>query len=539
MTRAPVQGWVEVEQARIDPSRQGLLDALQRLDEPVFVVRTDDGPAVASGGRVVFGAGPPAGALPLLAQVPALTPDRLGDPTFQDAYGVRVNYVAGAMANGIGSEEIVIAMARAGMLGFFGAAGLSTERIARAIDRIQGEVGDLPWGSNLIHSPQQPRQEWATVDLYLDRGVRTVSASAYLDLTPQVVAYRVAGIHRGSDGRIVVPNRVLAKVSREEVATHFLRPPPAKILRRLVEQGRITADQATLAEQVPMADDLTAEADSGGHTDNRAMPVLLPLLIGLRDRICAEQGYDRPVRVGAAGGIGAPAAVASAFTLGAAYVLTGTVNQACVEAGTSSMVKEMLADASAHDVGMAPASDMFESGVEVQVLKRGTLFPMRGHRLYRLYRQYDGLADLPADEVEHLETKVFRRSIDEVWSECERFFAERDPEQLDKAARDPRHRMALVFRWYLGLSSHWAIRGDAERRMDTQVWCGPAIGAFNAWTADTFLAEPPARRVVTVAANLMAGAAAITRARWLLQQGVDAGPAAEQWVPRPVSRDRG
>jgi dihydroneopterin aldolase len=49
------------------------------------------------------------------------------------------------------------------------------------------------------------------------------------------------------------------------------------------------------------------------------------------------------------------------------------------------------------------------------------------------------------------------------------------------------------------------------------------------------LAEPMARDVVTVAANMMAGAAAITRARMLLVQGIDAGPAAEHWTPRPLA----
>ncbi len=536
MARPTVQGWYKVEHARVDSSRQGLLDALQRLDQPVFVVRTEEGPAVATGGQAVFATSPaPADALPLLAWVPPLTPDRLGDPTFQETYGVRVNYVAGAMANGIASTEIVCAMAKAGMIGFFGAAGLTTPRIREAIDRIQAEIGDLPFGSNLIHSPQEPRQEWETVDLYLEKGVRTVSASAYLGLTPQVVTYRLKGAHVGPDGRVVVPNRVLAKVSREEVAAHFLNPAPERMLRALVEQGRLTAQEAALGERVPMADDLTAEADSGGHTDNRPLPVLLPLLIGLRDRVVAERGYDRPVRVGAAGGLAAPSSVAAAFAMGAAYVLTGTVNQACVEAGTSPMVREMLAEAGAADVGMAPASDMFEGGVKVQVLKRGTLFAQRGEKLYALYRDHGAWEAIPQADRERVEQQILRRPFASVWADCEAFFAARDPKQLERAARDPRHKLALVFRWYLGLSSRWAIAGDTDRRMDAQVWCGPGIGAFNAWTRGTFLAEPARRDVVTVAANLMAGAAAITRARWLVQQGVSAGPEAEAWVPRPVA----
>jgi trans-AT polyketide synthase/acyltransferase/oxidoreductase domain-containing protein len=526
------QGWV-VPSSAPRAGRAALLDALQRLDTPFAVVAGPQGPAVAHGRVAIGDPTAPVGAFPLLAWVPALTPDRLGDPGFRAAYGVRVNYVAGEMANGIGAAEIVIAMAKAGMIGFFGAAGLSTERIAAAIDRIQSEVAGLPYGFNLIHSPAEPHQEQATVDLYLARGVRTVCAAAFLKLTPMVVQYRAAGLSAGPTG-VRTGNRLIAKVSREEVAGPFLRPAPEAILRELVERGKITAEQAKLAAHVPMADDLTAEADSGGHTDNRPSLVLMPLMIGLRDRIQREHRYAVPVRIGAAGGLGAPLSVAGAFACGAAYVVTGTINQACVEAGTSPMVKKMLADASSTDIDMAPASDMFEAGVQVQVLKRGTMFSRRGHALYTAWREYPSWDAIPQDERKKIETTILRRPFADVWRDCVAFFGDRDPKQLDRARSDPKHQMALVFRWYLGLSSRWAIGGDEDRKADTQVWCGPAIGAFNEWTRGTFLADPSERRVVTVAANLMAGAAAIVRAQSLLSQGVDAGPEALSWVPRRV-----
>ncbi|MFK7931536.1 MAG: PfaD family polyunsaturated fatty acid/polyketide biosynthesis protein [Myxococcota bacterium] len=536
------KGWYLPAEQRPSTDRSGLLSALQQLHQDIGIVEVDGNLAWICGGAPVL-TGPaerPAGtdAVKLLAWTGPLTPADLGDPSFLRAYGVRAPYVAGAMANGIGSEDVVIAMSHAGMLGFFGSAGLPPARIEAAIDRIQREVGAGAYGFNLIHSPNDPRAEQETVDLYLRRGVSVVSASAYMKLTAPLVQYRAAGLSRGADGTIVRQNRLIAKVSRPEVAKHFLRPAPESILEALVRDGRITAEQAELAALVPMADDLTAEADSGGHTDRRPLPVLLPLLLRQRDQIAAELGYadrlDEPVRIGAAGGLGDPAAVAAAFQLGAAYVLTGTVNQACVEAGTSPMVKAMLADAGFADVGMAPAGDMFEQGAEVQVLQRGTLFARRGSRLREWHRRYNSLDELSDAERDELETKILRRPAEDVWAECESFFAERDPEQLDRARKDPRKKMALIFRWYLGLSSRWAIAGQADRRADVQVWCGPAIGAFNAWTEGTFLADPQHRTVATVAANLLCGAAALIRARSLLQQGVDPGAEAHQYPPRPL-----
>jgi PfaD family protein len=492
-----------------------VLDALHAIDRPLRLAARDD-LALDDNGPIF---------------VPAVRPDALGDSSFLTDHGLRYPYLCGAMANGIGSPEIVEAMANAGMLGFFGAAGLSLGRVEAAVDRLQQSVPNLPHGFNLIHTPGEPGIESAVVELYLRKGVRLVEASAYLDLTPQVVRYRTAGIHRSSDGRIVAPNRIIAKVSRVEVATRFLSPPPERFVSELVRSGELTSEQAELAKRIPMAQDVTAEADSGGHTDNRPAITLIPTLIALRDRMQAQHRYDVPVRVGAAGGIATPASVAAAFLMGAAYVLTGSINQACVESGSSDSVREMLAQAEQADVIMAPAADMFEMGVKVQVLKRGTMFAMRAAKLYELYRAYPGLDELPANERTQLEKNVFRATVNEVWQQTRDFWLARDPGQVARAEREPKHKMALTFRWYLGLSSRWANAGEPTRKVDYQVWCGPAMGAFNEWTKGTYLEQWRNRRVVTVARNLLVGACVLTRVHLLRCQGVTVPPEWSQVGP--------
>jgi len=454
------------------------------------------------------------------AFIPTLRADSLGDPGFLEEHGLKFPCVAGSMANGIASANLVEAMSKAGMLGFFGAAGLAPSVVETAIDRLARNLEHSPFGSNLIHSPQESALEAAIVDLYLRRQVRLVEASAFLGLTLPIVRYRVKGISRDGSGRVVAPNRIIAKVSRVEVAAKFLAPPPASMLRELIHSGEITPEQADLASQIPMAQDITAEADSGGHTDNRPAITLLPTFIALRDRFQAEHPYPVPVRIGAAGGIATPASVAAAFAMGAAYVMTGSINQACVESGSSDAVRAMLAQAEQADTMMAPAADMFEMGVKLQVLKRGTMFPMRAAKLYELYRTYPGLDDIPAGERSSLEKTIFRAGFDEVWTQTRDFFADRDPGQIERASRDPKHRMALVFRWYLGHSSRWANSGDPSRKLDYQVWCGPSMGAFNEWVKGTFLERPEHRQVVTVALNLLFGAAVLTRAGIARFQGI-------------------
>jgi PfaD family protein len=308
-----------------------------------------------------------------------------------------------------------------------------------------------------------------------------------------------------------------------------------EFLSALRDRGQLSASEVELAAQLPLAEDLTVEADSGGHTDNRPLTALLPTIAHLRDQIAAARGYARPIRIGAAGGLGTPSAIAAAFALGAAYVQTGSINQACVESGLGARGRAMLAEAGMADVIMAPAADMFELGVDVQVLRRGSMFAVRARKLYELYRAWPSLEAIPSGEREKVERDILRGSFEQAWESTRSFWMGRDPAQVQRAEVDAKHRMALVFRAYLGLSSRWAIDGVDERAADFQIWCGPAMGAFNSWTRGSFLESAGARSVVQVALNLMEGAAVITRAQQLRSFGLAIPPSGFDFRPRPLA----
>ena len=122
--------------------------------------------------------------------------------------------------------------------------------------------------------------------------------------------------------------------------------------------------------------------------------------------------------------------------------------------------------------------------------------------------------------------------------ENKEFFAQRDPKQIEIAENKPKHTMALVFRSYLGRSSTWANSGDLSRKIDYQIWCGPSMGAFNQWAKGTFLEKRENRKSVTVAMNLMFGAAVATRVSWLRHQGVALPREAEKFYPLELSKIR-
>jgi len=469
--------------------------------------------------------------LQVLAMTPPMTASQLGDPTFREDYNLKYAYKTGAMANGIASEELVIAIGKTNLLGSYGAAGQVPERVLQAIEKIQSELPIQSYAFNLIHSPNEEALEAGAVELFLKKGVHVVEASAFLALTEHIVRYRVAGLSQDAEGNIQVKNKVIAKISRKEVAALFMQSAPDNFLKILLEKGKITPLQAELAKQVPMADDITVEADSGGHTDNRPLIVLLPVIIGLRDEMQRKHKFTQRIRIGAAGGISTPASALAAFIIGAAYVVTGSVNQACVEAGTSENVRKLLQKVATTDVMMAPASDMFEMGVELQVLKPGTLFGPRAKKLYEYYKQYHSIEEIPAAGREKLEKQVFKQPLEEIWQSCIDFFMERDPEQIERARNNPHRKMALIFRWYLGLSSNWANAGTKGRELDYQIWCGPSMGAFNDWVKGTYLEDYQNRKAADVAKQIMQGAAYLYRVQNLKMQGVVFPPDMHQFKP--------
>lgn len=454
---------------------------------------------------------------PPLRQITAAS---LGSAAFKADYGLKFAYIAGAMYKGIASKELVVAMGKAGLIGFLGTGGMDQDEIEADLRFIQTALDEgQAYGMNLLANLIQPEIEEQTVDLYLRYGVRYVEAAAYMQMTPSLVRYRLNGIRRNPGGTITVPNHVLAKVSRPEVATVFMQPAPQRYVDKLVAAGHLTAAEAELSRFIPMSEDICVEADSAGHTDQGVAYALMPAMLRLRDEMMAQYGYAKRIRVGAAGGIGTPEAAAAAFMLGAEFILTGSINQCTVESGMSEVVKEMLQGINVQDTAYAPAGDMFELGAKVQVLRRGVFFPARANKLYSLYQQHNSLDEIDAKTRQQIEEKYFKRTFADVWAETKAYYQRTLPEEIERAERNPKHKMALIFRWYFVHTTRLALKGSDEQRVDYQVHCGPALGAFNQWVKGTDLEDWRNRRVAEIGEKLMEATAALLNQRFAALSG--------------------
>ncbi len=422
----------------------------------------------------------------------------LGNPLFCNLFNTDYAYMTGAMANGIASEELVISLGKSNILASFGAAGLSLDRIQLAINRIKSTLTNKPFCFNLIYHPDACHTEFSIVELYLKNSIHVIEASAFMKITRSLVFFKVSGLTVNLNN-----HKIIAKVSHPTIAEQFMQPAPDEMLEELLHSEIITEQQADLAKKVPLADAITIEADSGGHTDNQSLLCLFPIFKKMRNDIEKKYRYTQPLLMGAAGGIGTPSAIAAAFMLGADYVVTGSINQSTVEAGTSQKVKKLLSEVKVNDCEMAPAPDMFEIGAKVQVSKRGTLFAMRAKKLYDIYQSYPSIESIPSNIIDELEKTIFRQSISDVWKKTYDYLAHENPKSIDQIELNPKKKLAAIFKWYMGLSSKWAISGLEERCIDYQIWCGPAMGSFNSWAEYTEFADIKNRFVVKIALRLL------------------------------------
>ncbi|MGK2944772.1 MAG: hypothetical protein ACSLFC_08545 [Desulfuromonadales bacterium] len=147
----PLGVFLPGEQVAAGPA---LIAGLRRINRPLYLLAQDCGTRVMTGtagtlqesaaGQVFNGM-----ALPCV-------PEKLGDTKFCRDHAIRYPYVGGSMAKGISSVAMVEALAQAGMLGFFGAAGLLVEEVEAAIDQLQSHVPECSYGFNLSHSPNEP-----------------------------------------------------------------------------------------------------------------------------------------------------------------------------------------------------------------------------------------------------------------------------------------------------------------------------------------------------------------------------------------------
>ena len=252
-------------------------------------------------------------------------------------------------------RDVVAAVSKAGGLGVLGAVGHGDEALETDLAWIEGEIGDRPYGVDLIVPARYAGSEEG--GLQVADLLATIPGAHREFLDELLERYDVPENPEAPSGWAERPgdapfsaNRAIRQLDialahRPSLVANALGPPPREMIDRCHEAGiRVAALAGTKvhAERhvAAGADIIIAQGtEGGGHTGQIGSMVLLPEVV---DAVA-------PVPVLGAGGIGRGRQMAAAMALGAAGVWCGSVWLTTEEAETHPVVKAKMLAAGSGD----------------------------------------------------------------------------------------------------------------------------------------------------------------------------------------------
>jgi NAD(P)H-dependent flavin oxidoreductase YrpB (nitropropane dioxygenase family) len=252
-------------------------------------------------------------------------------------------------------RDVVAAVSKAGGLGVLGAVAHSAEGLAIDLDWIEAEVGDKPYGVDLIIPAKYAGDSeggYTTDDL-----IKMIPAEhrdfiddilARYEVPPMPEAAGGRGLDRGGaapfSANAAGPQLEVTLAHRTAFVANALGPPPQHMIDAVKGAGRLTgalAGRPSHAEAHERAgvDIIIAQgSEAGGHTGEIGTMVLIPEIV---------DATSKPVL--GAGGIGRGRQMAAAMALGAQGVWCGSVWLTTDEAETHPVVKEKFLKATSAD----------------------------------------------------------------------------------------------------------------------------------------------------------------------------------------------
>ena len=256
-------------------------------------------------------------------------------------------------------RDVVAAVTKAGGMGVLGAVAHSPEQLEIDLAWIEDEVGDRPYGVDLIVPAKYAGDGGGG---YTRDDIVQLIPGEHREFIDDILArYDVPELPPGDDTRATTvaegdgnaapfsanaagPQLDIALAHRTCFVANALGPPPQFLIDRCKEEGRLVgalAGRPAHAERHQNAgvDNIIAQgSEAGGHTRENGSKVLIPEIV---------DAVDIPVL--GAGGIGRGRQMAAAMALGAQGVWCGSVWLTTDEAETHPAVKEKFLAASSAD----------------------------------------------------------------------------------------------------------------------------------------------------------------------------------------------
>jgi NAD(P)H-dependent flavin oxidoreductase YrpB (nitropropane dioxygenase family) len=253
-------------------------------------------------------------------------------------------------------RDVIAAVSKAGGIGVLGAVAHSPEQLEIDLDWIEAEIGDRPYGVDLIVPAKYAGSDegglsWSKLgELIPPEHVAFVDDLMRKYDVPELPPREEGDLSHSGEAAIFSASRAdpqleIALAHRTALVVNALGPPTPHMIERVKEEGRRIGALAGAAQHAERhvnagVDIIVAQgSEAGGHTGEIGTMVLIPEIV--------DAVGDTPVL--GAGGIGRGRQMAAAMALGAQGVWCGSVWLTTEEAETHPVVKEKFLKATSAD----------------------------------------------------------------------------------------------------------------------------------------------------------------------------------------------
>jgi NAD(P)H-dependent flavin oxidoreductase YrpB (nitropropane dioxygenase family) len=252
-------------------------------------------------------------------------------------------------------RDVVAAVSRAGGFGVLGAVGITPAQLAIDLDWIDREVGDKPYGVDIVIPQNDAGEEEEDPVLLREKLLQQVPPEHFAYAKKVLADAGVPELSEGEfhNGMITRSTSTTARLHAAEAMRHpnvklianALGAPPQDLTDEIHASGRVVAGLCGSVEHARRhaaagVDIIVAQGgEGGGHTGHIGSIVLWPQVV--------EAVHPLPVL--AAGGVGNGAQIAAALALGAQGVWNGTLWLSTEESEMTDVQRQAIIAADSKD----------------------------------------------------------------------------------------------------------------------------------------------------------------------------------------------
>lgn len=393
-----------------------------------------------------------------------------------------------------GRDLTARALAQMNLLGSHAVYANSQSAMESQFNEINDQFSDLEYSVEL----KGAGYSLASFASLLKHKINVIQVRGSCEPSLGVIYFRVKNLRMRYKDELTPAQSIIVHADHAHLVEPYLLPPSPGSLRILYERGYISAEEAKLAQELPIADAIVLPI---GDSDVKLSPYG-------RDVWTRYPGHIRPL-IGVRSPLITPTGIAQNLTQGADFVYIEGLTDLFPESGASLYLREQLASAQEGDLSWSWDWSSESKPERVRVITNNLSYHKNMSDLMNLFDLGLDVSALTPNELDLLESYLgcdWKKAL----SYAKHFFEKHHVSNEDHTLSE-RQSFQLLLEWYSAQAAHWAYIGRMDKQNHHLIRAHKGLTSFNNWAGSRLLNSLDQCSIGSAIEELMMGALALLR----------------------------